>query len=74
MVLALSGFLPLLGLIMGSIAIFFGFEAHRILRNYNVEEGRGSATAGVLIGIIALLAQVSYAVWAWKEGLSKLFG
>jgi hypothetical protein len=74
MVLALSSFLPLLGLVMGSIAIFFGIEAHRVLRAHNVEEGRGAATAGVLIGIIALLAQVSYGVWAWKEGLNKLFG
>ena len=74
MVLALSSFLPLLGLVMAWVAIFFGIESHRTLRAHNIEEGRGTATAGVLIGVMAILAQVSYVVWAWKEGLNKLFG
>jgi hypothetical protein len=74
MVLALSSFLPLLGLVMAWVAIFFGVESHRTLRAHNIEEGRGTATAGVLIGVMAILAQVSYVVWAWKEGLNKLFG
>jgi hypothetical protein len=64
-----SFFCPGIGFIMGSISILFGVLATRTLKQHLVEEGRGSATAGIIIGVIALIAQVCYLIYVIKMGV-----
>lgn len=53
---------------MGAIAILLGINARRALVKANVEEGRGTATAGIIIGVISLFAQTSYAIYFMNAG------
>jgi uncharacterized protein (UPF0212 family) len=64
-----SFFCPGIGFIMGSISILFGVLATRTLKQHMVEEGRGSATAGIVIGVIALIAQVCYLIYVINMGV-----
>jgi hypothetical protein len=65
-VLALSSFFPLLGLAMGLAAVFLGLKSARTLKAYNVEDGRGSAMAGYMIGAIGIIAQVCLIIYVIK--------
>ena len=58
---------------MGSVfaisAILLGSTAISTLKTHNIEEGRGPALAGVVIGAIALVAQL-YMLWYYiKVGI-----
>ena len=64
-----SFFCPGIGFVMGSISIVFGILANRTLKEHFVEEGRGSATAGIVIGVIALIAQICYLIYVIKMGI-----
>ena len=68
-ILALASFFcPFLGLLLGAGAIYMSTMATRTLTANHVEEGRGSATAGLIIGIIGLIAQAGYLFYALKAG------
>jgi|ERR1044072_4933252 uncharacterized Zn finger protein (UPF0148 family) len=69
LILSLAGFFcPGAGFLMGAVAILLGFMARKALVKANVEEGRGTATAGIIIGAISLLAQTSYAIYFLNAG------
>jgi hypothetical protein len=69
LILSLAGFFcPGAGFLMGAIAILLGINARSALVKANVEEGRGTATAGIIIGAISLLAQTSYAIYFLNAG------
>lgn len=67
-ILGLTGFFPFIGFFMGVAAIVLGVMALRTLKAENVEDGRGSATAGLIIGVLALIAQGGYVVYVIKSG------
>lgn len=70
LILALvSFFCPVLGLAMGVSAIFLGFNALSTLKQFNVEEGRGLAVAGIVIGGIGLIAQFFYILYFMRAGI-----
>jgi len=49
-------------------AIVLGVMASRTLKAENVEDGRGSATAGLIIGVLGMIAQGGYVVYVFKSG------
>ena len=63
-----SFFCPGLGFFISITGIYFGASASRTLRENNVEEGRGPAIAGIVIGVIALVAQVCVVIYIIKIG------
>lgn len=67
-ILALTGFFPGIGLIMSVTAIVFSVLATRVLKTANIEDGRGSATAGLIIGVLGVIAQGGYVVYVIKSG------
>ena len=67
-ILGLTGFFPFVGFFMGVAAIVLGAMASKTLRAANVEDGRGSATAGLVIGVLALIAQGGYVVYVMRSG------
>ncbi len=68
-ILALASFFcPGVGFLMGISAIILSVMAARTLKAENVEDGRGSATAGLVIGVLGLIAQAGYAVYVIKQG------
>jgi hypothetical protein len=70
LILALvSFFCPILGLAMGVSAIFLGASALSTFKQNNVEEGRGLAVAGIVIGGIGLIAQFSYILYFMSAGI-----
>jgi uncharacterized Zn finger protein (UPF0148 family) len=71
-ILALTGFFPGIGLIMSVTAIVYSVLATRALKAANIEDGRGSATAGLVIGVLGVIAQGGYVVYVIKSG--NLFG
>jgi hypothetical protein len=71
--LALSSFFcPGLGFLLGCISIYYGISAASTLKAYNIEEGRGAALAGIIIGAMGLLAQIFYTIYAVKMGIPFL--
>jgi hypothetical protein len=69
LILALASFFcPGIGFIMCIAAIVLSVLAFRTLKRNFVEDGRGSATAGWIIGVIAVIAQIGYIVYAVKSG------
>jgi hypothetical protein len=65
LILALSSFFPLFGIALGLGALMYGVVSMRTLKEMSVEEGRGSATAGIVIGSLGLVAQgclIAYAL------------
>src|SRR5262245_35394823 len=48
-ILGLTGFFPFVGFFMGVAAIVLGAMAAKTLKAENVEDGRGSAAAGLII-------------------------
>lgn len=64
----ISFFCPGIGFITSGAAIALAVAASKTLKANQVEEGQGSATAGIIIGIIAVIAQISYVIWVIKMG------
>lgn len=74
-ILALASFFcPGIGFFMGVAAIVLSMLAARTLKADNVEDGRGSATAGLIIGALGLIAQGGYVVYAIKSGKLPFVG
>jgi uncharacterized Zn finger protein (UPF0148 family) len=74
-ILALSSFFcPGVGFLLGISAIVLGLMATSTLKANNVEEGRGSAAAGLIIGVLGIIAQGGYVVYAIKAGRIPLIG
>ncbi|PYP86531.1 MAG: hypothetical protein DMF61_12670 [Blastocatellia bacterium AA13] len=70
LILALASFFcPGAGFILCSVAVYFGYSALKKLKAFNIAEGRGSATAGVIVGAMGLLAQVFYTLYLISSGL-----
>lgn len=67
-ILALTSFFPFIGLIMGVAAVVLALLASRTLKADNVEDGQGSATAGLIIGLLGFVAQGGYLVYVLKSG------
>src|SRR5260370_31180678 len=69
-ILSLVSFFPLLGFGLGPTAIYMAVRAIKTMKKYNIEEGRGMAYAGIVIGLTSLLAQFSYLmlVYSSKQG------
>lgn len=69
-ILSLISFFPLLGFGLGPTAIYMAIRSIKTMKKYNIEEGRGMAYAGIVIGLTALLAQFSYLmlVYSAKPG------
>jgi hypothetical protein len=65
-ILGLTSFFPLFGLIMGIAAIVCGTMAVRSLKELNVEDGKGSATAGFVIGALGIIAQACIILYTMK--------
>jgi hypothetical protein len=69
LLLALGSFVcPGVGFVLAVAAILMGVNARRILIQSNVGEGQGTATAGIVIGSISLIAQVCYIIYIMKSG------
>ncbi len=69
-VLALASFFfPLLGFLMALLSLFWSITALRTLKANNILEGCGAATAGIVIGTLAMIAQFCYLVYAIKIGI-----
>lgn len=67
-ILGLTGFFPFIGFFMSVAAIVLSAMATKTLKAENVEDGRGTATAGLIIGTLALIAQGGYVVYVVKSG------
>lgn len=68
LILGLASFFPLVGFFTSVAAIALGLMAVRALKAHNVEDGRGSATAGLVIGLLGLIAQIGYVLYVIKSG------
>lgn len=74
-ILALASFFcPGIGFFLGVSAIILSLMAARTLKAAAVEDGRGSATAGFIIGVLGLIAQGGYAVYVMKQGRLPFVG
>jgi hypothetical protein len=74
-ILALASFFcPGIGFFMGVAAIVLSVLSSRTLKADNVEDGRGSATAGLIIGVLGLIAQGGYVVYVVKSGKLPFLG
>lgn len=74
-ILALASFFcPGIGFFMGVAAIVLSLLSSRALKAHNVEDGQGSATAGLIIGILGLIAQGGYVAYVIKSGKLPFFG
>lgn len=75
-ILSLLSLFPILGFVLAPFSIYLAVGAVRTLKSYQVEDGRGVATAGIIIGALAVLAQISYCVLAVgsKQSPASLFG
>lgn len=74
-ILALASFFcPGIGFFMGVAAIVMSLLAARTLKADNIEDGRGSATAGLIIGVLGLIAQGGYVVYVIKSGKMPFVG
>jgi Domain of unknown function (DUF4190) len=67
-ILALASFFPGIGLFTSVAAIALAVLAARALKATNVEDGRGSATAGLIIGVLGFIAQGGYVVYVINAG------
>lgn len=74
-ILALASFFcPGIGFFLGVAAITLSIMAARTLKSDDVEDGRGSAAAGLIIGVLGLIAQGGYAVYVMKQGKLPFLG
>jgi len=67
-ILALTSFFPFIGFLTGIAGLALAIMAGRTLKTYNVEDGRGSATAGLVISVLGFIAQGGYVVYVMKSG------
>jgi hypothetical protein len=67
-IFALTSFFPLIGFFTGLGGLILAILAARTLKAYNVEDGRGSATAGFVISVLGFIAQGGYIVYVIKSG------
>ncbi|HEU4390037.1 MAG TPA: DUF4190 domain-containing protein [Blastocatellia bacterium] len=73
LVLALASFFcPVLGIAVGSVAIWMGANAIQTLKAHRVEEGRGPAWAGIIISGFAIVAQIFVSITLVRQG--SIFG
>jgi hypothetical protein len=71
LILSLGSFIcPGLGFVLAAAAVMMGLSARRVFVQTNVEEGRGMATAGIVIGLISVIAQVCYIIYFLKSGFA----
>jgi hypothetical protein len=71
LILSLGSFIcPGVGFVLAAAAVILGLSARRVYLQSNVEEGRGTATAGVVIGFISLIAQACYIIYLMKAGFA----
>ena len=69
LILALASFVcPGLGMVFSLAAVLMGVNARQAFVRAGIEEGRGAATAGIVIGLISLVAQICYAIYFLKSG------
>jgi hypothetical protein len=68
LILALASFFPAIGLFTSVSAVILALLATRDLKAANVEDGRGSAIAGLIIGVLGFIAQGGYIVYVLKAG------
>src|SRR5215216_424568 len=61
-----SFFLPLLGFLLVVLAMVYGALGLRALRARQIEEGRGSAIAGMVISGLGMVAQIGYMLYVLK--------
>jgi hypothetical protein len=74
-ILALASFFcPGIGFFFGTAAIVLGAMAARSLKAHNVEDGQGSALAGLIIGVLGLIAQGAYVVYVVRSGKLPFLG
>jgi hypothetical protein len=74
-ILALASFFcPGIGFFLGTAAIVLGALAARSLKAHNIEDGQGSALAGLIIGVLGLIAQGAYVVYVVKSGKLPFLG
>lgn len=67
LVMALASFfLPFIGVILAIAATVFGVMSIRVLVRNQIEDMRGSATAGIIIGALGVIAQVCYLIYFLK--------
>lgn len=57
------------GFLMSLVSIFWGYESSRTLKAAQIEEGQGMATAGIVIGIIGIIAQICQILYVLKLGV-----
>ena len=70
LILALiSFFCPGVGLALGVSAILLGASSLAAFKELNIEEGRGLALAGLVVGSIGLIAQFSYVLYFIRAGI-----
>ena len=76
LILSLLALFPVLGFILAPLSIYIAVRAIRTLKLYQVEDGRGVAAAGIIIGALALLAQASYCMLLInsQQSATSLFG
>jgi hypothetical protein len=71
LILSLGSFIcPGLGFVLAAAAVFMGLSARKVFVQSNIEEGRGTATAGIVVGSISLIAQASYIIYFLKSGFA----
>lgn len=71
LILSLGSFIcPGLGFPLAAAAVLMGLSARRFFLQSNIEEGRGTATAGIVVGSISLIAQISYIIYFLKAGFT----
>jgi hypothetical protein len=63
-ILGLSSFFPLFGLLLGIAAVVYAGRALKALKVFNIEEGKGSGMAGLLIGSLGIFAQACLILYA----------
>ena len=68
LILGLAGFFPFLGFFMGLAAIVLAVMASRTLKADKIEDGRGAATAGLIIGLLGMIAQGGYVLYVIQSG------
>lgn len=66
LILSLSSFFPLLGLLLGITAVVYAGNALKALKALNIEEGKGSSVAGLLIGSLGIVAQACLILYALR--------
>ena len=67
LVMSLSSFfLPFVGALLAVGAIVYGMFSIRVLIKNQIEEMRGSAIAGIVIGVLGIVAQLCYLIYFLK--------